>query len=493
MMLVAGLLSVLGAVAVTTAAAPTASATTPGTPGTPQAPTAIYTEDFQNRPGPSPIVRLSGYTGSTGQTYTADTAWLSNCNGWIASANESTTATAPIADCAGQQGSWNTSQRLAQSIGMFHGQTAAAAADNYADTAYTSSNPGAGLVEFQTATNIPFVATDRFLSFSVDVAAANCTVSAPLLQFSLLNSAGVATAAGSQINGCTSATTVTPPALGTSGAAANRVGTYTANGSVLFSGTSVGLRMVNNNASGIGNDHTIDNLQILDVTPQLDKAFSPTSLTTGATSTLTFTITNTSEKAAKNGWSFTDSLPSGLIVTTPAATTTCPSGVVTAPAGGTSVAVTGNLTAAMASCTVTVKVTSGTAATYTNGPSNVTTSGLNPPGTASVTFTAPPVPQVTCNSNPAVFNTGYNAATGTTLPAGSTDAYWTVAGGLSGFNFPTGTTPQTATSLPPAGAVFSPAQVGNVIPAFWAASPYGNAQWISANYSGCRHAESDDR
>lgn len=381
---VAGLLAV-GAVTVSTGPV---EATVPGTPGVPQSSSVIYAEDFQNRPGPTPIVRLTGYTGVTGQTYTAAAGWLTGCNGWIASAGQSVTAAAPVADCGATQAWWNDSQRLAQAIGMFRGQTAAQAANNYADTAYTSNNPGVGLVEFQTATNIPFTATNRFVTFSVDVAAANCASGAPLLQFSLLNSAGAATAVGSQINACTSTTTVTPPALGNATASAIRVGTYTSNGALLFSGSSVGVRMVNNYGSGTGNDHTFDNIRILDVTPQLDKSFSPTTRITGQTSTLTLTITNTSELAAKNGWSFTDALPTGLTVAA-AASTTCPSPTLTAPVGGGSVALTANLSAGMASCTVTVPVTSTTAGTYTNGPSNITSAGLNPPAPASVTFASP--------------------------------------------------------------------------------------------------------
>jgi uncharacterized repeat protein (TIGR01451 family) len=362
-------------------------ATMPGTPGVPQPSSVIFAEDFQNRPGPSPIVRLTGYTGVSGQTYTAAAGWLAGCNGWIASAGQSVTAAAPIADCAATQNWWNQSQRLAQAIGMFHGQTAAQAAGNYADTAYTSNNPGAGL-EFQSVTNIPFAATNRFITFSVDVAAANCASGAPLLQFSLLNSAGAATPVGSQINACTSTTTVTPPVLGVAAATPVQVGTYTSNGALLFSGNSVGVRMVNNNGSGTGNDHTFDNIRILDVTPQLDKSFSPTARVVGQTSTLTLTVTNTSELAAKNGWSFTDALPAGLTVSG-AASTTCPSPTLTAPVGGSSVALQANLSVGMASCTVTVPVTSTTAGTYTNGPSNITSTGLNPPAAATVTFAAP--------------------------------------------------------------------------------------------------------
>src|SRR5262249_40030500 len=134
-----------------------------------------------------------------------------------------------------------------------------------------------------------------------------------------------------------------------------------------------------------------DNIQILDVTPQLDKSFAPTTQGVGQASVLTLTITNTSERGAKSGWSFTDTLPAGLTVTTPAATTTCPSGVVTAPANGPTLAVTGNLTANLASRQVTVSVTSATPGTYTNDASNVTAaSGMSPPGSTSVTFVAQP-------------------------------------------------------------------------------------------------------
>ncbi|SDO68656.1 conserved repeat domain-containing protein/fimbrial isopeptide formation D2 domain-containing protein [Nakamurella panacisegetis] len=369
---------------------PQVASAAPGNPGVPSAPSVVYQEDFQNRPGPSPIVRLSGYTGATGQTYTADPAWLKDCNGWIASSNESVTAPAQIADCNNLQSSWNDSQRLAQAIGMFHGQTAAAAGGNFADTAYTSGDPGAPKVEFQTATNIPFVATNRFLTFSVDVAANNCFASAPLLQFSLLDSVGTAFPAGSQIDGCTGGTTVTPPALGVSPANPVNVGTYTSNGSVLFSGTSVGVQMVNNNGSGAGNDHTVDNIQILDVTPQLDKSFSPALTRTGESSTLTFTVTNTSELGSKNGWSFTDNLPSGLTLANSTVGGTC-NATTAATAGGSSIEVTnGNLAQGEQSCTITVQVTSTTAGTYNNCPTtNVSVSGLNQPACASVRFADP--------------------------------------------------------------------------------------------------------
>jgi uncharacterized repeat protein (TIGR01451 family) len=371
----------------------------PGTPGTPQPGTGLFSEDFQNATR-SPVQTLTAYTGVAGQKYTAAAGWLQGCNGWIASAAQSTTAPGPVADCtspsataAQGQAAWNGAQQLAQALGLYRGASAAAAADNYADTAYTSTAPGAGAVEFQTASNVPFSGTNRFVAFSVDVAAANCaTASHPLLQFRLLNDAGAATNAGSQIDACSSPTTRSVAALGAAPARTVNVGTYTSDGAVLFSGSSVGVRMINDNGAAGGNDHAFDNVRILDVTPQLDKAFSPVSVVTGGTSTLTFTITNTAELAAKTGWSFTDTLPPGLRLASPAAAaTTCPAGTVNGVAGAGSVAVTGNLTTGMRSCTVTVDVTSQTAGAYVNGRSNVTTVGLNAPADAQVTFARPAI------------------------------------------------------------------------------------------------------
>jgi fimbrial isopeptide formation D2 family protein/uncharacterized repeat protein (TIGR01451 family) len=396
----------VGGLSAISLATPPAADAAPGNPGTPSAPTTVYTEDFQNVADITPIQRLTDYTGATGQKYTANQAWLQNCNGWIAAYAQNNAAPAQVADCTGAGASaaagrdaWNKSQQLAWAIGQANGL--ARPDYNFADTAFTAGNPGAGLVEFQTATNIPFTAANRFVSFSADVAAINCNVAVPLLQFQLLNDAGTATNAGSQVNGCANGRAISVPATGPTPAGTVNVTNATSNGAVLFNGSSVGIRMVNNQGSGTGNDHTIDNIRILDVTPQLDKAFSPTSIRTGGTSTLTFTVTNTSELGAKNGWSFTDNLPAGLTVANSTVGGTC-AATKTATAGATSIAITdGQLNANQASCTITVQVTGNKAGSYTNGPDNVTTVGLNPPGDTTLTITDPPV--WTCSANGYLF------------------------------------------------------------------------------------------
>ncbi|WP_344751317.1 DUF7507 domain-containing protein [Gryllotalpicola koreensis] len=363
---------------------PTAQAAA-GSPGTPSAPTVVYQEDFENGVGTTPV-GLTAYTGATGQKYTADSVWLTGCNGQIRNFNTPSTSQG---NCSAEQDAARLNQ-LAYALGV--NADSGTPATNHAVTAYTEGNPGVNATEFQTVSNIPLASSSgRFLTFSVDTAAVNCppVATAPLYQFAFLDQTGAATNVGGQLNACASGQTINVPANGSAPANTANVGTYTSNGSLLFSGSSLGIRMQNANGSGGGNDAAFDNIRILDVTPQLDKAFTPASVKTGGTSTLTFTVTNTSELAAKNGWSFTDSLPAGLTLASSTFGGTCDA-TTTGTAGGTSIAITdGALAAGERSCTITAQVTSDTAGTYTNGPANVTETGLNPPGTATVAFSDP--------------------------------------------------------------------------------------------------------
>jgi uncharacterized repeat protein (TIGR01451 family)/LPXTG-motif cell wall-anchored protein len=161
---------------------------------------------------------------------------------------------------------------------------------------------------------------------------------------------------------------------------------------VLWNNTTVGINVTNEQPTGGGNDGAFDNVILTDVTPQLDKKFSPAKIAVGGTSTLTFTITNTKELAAKPGWNFVDTLPTGLPVSSKgAAATTCPSGAVTAASGDTKITVTGDLSKGMVSCTVTVPVLGATAGSYVNGPGNVTGTGINPPANTPLVVGTPPV------------------------------------------------------------------------------------------------------
>ncbi|MGO8875222.1 MAG: hypothetical protein ACLQNG_05575 [Acidimicrobiales bacterium] len=108
--------------------------------------------------------------------------------------------------------------------------------------------------------------------------------------------------------------------------------------------------------------------------------------------------------------------------------------------------------------------------------------GMLIPATRSAAAPGPQDPTVTCATDPNIFNTGYDAATGGVEPNNSLDANWEVAGP---YDSPAGTSPETATYLPganpdpPANPSFALANVGNLVPGAWSATPYSNAQWIS--------------
>ncbi|WP_329026244.1 DUF7507 domain-containing protein [Streptomyces sp. NBC_00690] len=368
-----------------------AAASVPGSPGIPQPPTVVYAEDFENGTGQTPIL-LNNYTGAppTNAKYTAASQWIDapHCNGIIL--NQSG-ANQPA--CQNQNPVAMSSLKfMANVLGVVNG--AANPSNNHAVSAYTDgANPGANRVEFQTVNPLPLPTTNRFITFSVDVAAQNCSASAPRLQFYLTGAGPDIPAFSQPINPCTDPRAQTYNI----GPRAIEAGSFASDGSVLFSGPSVGVKMTNANGSGIGNDHAYDNIRILDVTPQLDKEFVPASIDTGDVATATFTVTNTTDLAEKSGFGFTDSLPAGVTVAaTPNAATTCGAGTVAATAGGSSIALTGGVLAAgVASCTVTVDVTASAVGTYVNEPSDLTPTGVNPPGPAPITVTVPGSPSIT--------------------------------------------------------------------------------------------------
>ncbi|MEY9997968.1 putative repeat protein (TIGR01451 family) [Streptomyces sp. V4I8] len=348
----------------------------------------IFSEDFENNPAPEPI-RLTDYQGAGGQKYGADQEWLSDCNGWVNSFSQPDAPAAPLADCQGQSiGQWafNRVQQMSWALGSHAGGDPVR---NHAVSAQTEDDPGAGHIEFQTLSNIPFSGSNRYVTFSVDVAAANCEnpgTKPPLLQFTRVDESGNSTALGGAIDGCSNPKTVDVPAKGQALATKVHVGTYAAPGATLVNGGSIGIRMVNNEGTFNGNDHAFDNIKMLDVTPTASKAFSPSTITPGQTSKLTVTIENTTELASKDNFSFTDKLPAGVtIASDPAASTTCGDGTVTAAAGSSSLSLAGgDLAQGAASCTVTVNVTAVNPGKYTNDPADFEQVGLNKPGPADL-------------------------------------------------------------------------------------------------------------
>ena len=193
---------------------------------------------------------------------------------------------------------WDNVRNLAYALGVVNGTPNPA--NNHAVSAYTNgANPGANKVEFQTVNPIPLVGNGRFLTFSVNAAEMNCQSNHAQLKFYLLNGTTAIPTFTTPIDPCTSGTVTHAPNPTTPIFA----GTYLSNAPVLFTGTSLGIQMLNGQGSGLGNDHAFDDIKVLDVTPQLDKSFSPDTVLVNTSSKLTFTITNTTDLLEKDGWS----------------------------------------------------------------------------------------------------------------------------------------------------------------------------------------------
>ncbi|MFB7796895.1 GEVED domain-containing protein [Isoptericola sp. NPDC056134] len=417
----AGVLALGGAfvtVALPVASAPEAAAE-PGNPGVPGDPQVLYTEDFENTPDGSNIL-LTDYTGTQGTTYSAAAFWANrpNCNGFIVDWTSPRNAN-DCTDVPNAAGVYNSMLAIPHALGQLRGVPPTT---NGAAASYTADSATGAQIQFQSSP-ITLPVANRFVTFSVDAGAMNCGVSAPLLRFYLLDDAAAEIPVSSApINVCTDSRGTTYTGVPTPNGANQtvRAGTFAANGSTLVTGSTLAVRMRNQNSAANGNDGAYDNIQVLDVSPQLDKAFSPTSTIVGGRSTLTFTVTNTSELAAKDGWEFTDNLPAGLEVARPSAVDTDCDADVAAPAGGTTVAVTnGVLAAGEESCTVSVDVTSRTPGEYTNGPDDVEpTTGVNLPGETTVTFTpfvgagACPTPAFLFQGSPSATPTEIDLVTG---------------------------------------------------------------------------------
>jgi hypothetical protein len=141
--------------------------------------------------------------------------------------------------------------------------------------------------------------------------------------------------------------------------------------------------------SDYGNSGTATDTLIVNAVPApaFDKVFSPNSIIISGTSTLIFTINNNAGTVAAGSLSFTDNLPAGLNIASPAnASTTCAGGTLTAVSGTGVISYNGGSAAARSTCTIRVDVTSIVAGIYVNTTSALTSS-LGNSGTATDTLT----------------------------------------------------------------------------------------------------------
>ena len=142
-------------------------------------------------------------------------------------------------------------------------------------------------------------------------------------------------------------------------------------------------------ASGTGNDVALDEISILDVTPQLSQSFGAPEVKLWGATTLTFTVTDTSELGTKSGFSFAENLPAGLQVAPVAQyATTCRNASSTgAKPQSKSLTFRGSLGEGQQSCTYAVRVsgTSKGVKTSSAGPNVASLVGLNAPDPATLT------------------------------------------------------------------------------------------------------------
>lgn len=371
--LVALLIATLVPVTAVFSAAAPAAANAAGDPGSPSAPIALYTEDFENAGASWELVSQYTGAGPLGETYTADPAWLTNCNGSVGSEQAVNETSPPY--CYGDYGQ---GLYIAYALGAWNGENPQT---NHALINYTNADLPAGATELATDKPIPLPSANRFLTLGTDVGA-HCYLDLPTpeFQFSLLEGSSAVPTSSAPIDPCAA------PQDNYQG---ELLGRYVGDTAVLDPGTSAGFRLVNDQLSGNANDYALDDIRLLDVTPQLDVTAPAQSAQVGAAAALTYTVTNTSELDAKDGWSFTADLPPGL---TPDGTpsSTCSGESATVNAAARSVAVTGDLNQGQSSCTVTVPVTSILGGTYRLCAAQVSgLIGLDAPGCAPVTFTAP--------------------------------------------------------------------------------------------------------
>lgn len=165
--------------------------------------------------------------------------------------------------------------------------------------------------------------------------------------------------------------------------------------------TGINSDQSNNNATNAGSAYIFAAASTGE--PTISKAFNPTSITSGESSTVTLTLTNT-QTIPLTGASFTDTLTSMTAVGGAVGGTCTGTTPGMLSAGATAVSFSGITIPASGSCTVTFAVTSDTPGTKTNqtsgltttqtptagSPSNIATLTVNPPAsTPVVTITDP--------------------------------------------------------------------------------------------------------
>ncbi|GHA20791.1 hypothetical protein GCM10008090_33410 [Arenicella chitinivorans] len=115
------------------------------------------------------------------------------------------------------------------------------------------------------------------------------------------------------------------------------------------------------------------------------KAFTPSAINTDEVSTLVFTIDNGASPVAATSLAFTDVMPTGLVIATPANLINTCSGTVTATSGSSTISLTDGTVTDGAICTLQIAVTSSVGGNFVNTSGDLTSSsGNSGPANASL-------------------------------------------------------------------------------------------------------------
>ncbi len=148
---------------------------------------------------------------------------------------------------------------------------------------------------------------------------------------------------------------------------------------------------------GTGNTATA-NLTVVSP-PTLAKAFGAASIPLNGSTSLSFTVTNSSTSQSLSAVGFSDTFPAGLVISTPNGLAgTCGGGTITATQATALVSLTGATLAASASCTFSVNVTGTSAGTKNNTTSAVTSTEGGTGLTASATLVVNPPASITATA-----------------------------------------------------------------------------------------------
>lgn len=226
-------------------------------------------------------------------------------------------------------------------------------------------------------------------------------------------------------------------------------------------GTIVGVQnnsvTINSSTSGTGN---ASNASVTVVAPPtISKVFGVASIPLAGTTSLSFTISNPNASTALTGISFSDPLPTDLVISSPNGLTgSCGGGTITATQGTNVITLLGATLAASASCTFSINVFGRAAGNQKNTTGAVTSTEGGTGGTASASINVVAPPEFQKTFNPTVIALGANSS----LTFIITNPPNTAA--LTGVGFtdtlPTGLTVATSSATPCGGTLTTTAPTG---------------------------------